>query len=277
MQSPNFTDKELKNAECKKNSVKTIDVYIALPDDEKKGLKDMSEDQKADVLACCTLIPDISVDTNIFVDDDEDGKAYEVYLMTVPFKITRNNLKDGEEAGLLVHTPHFPFPKKEAWWIILGTTKQGKMISILKVADPSKEFTHNIKFLAPGQGAYNFDFHVLSNTYIGIDQKAEVEVTTLDASALPQYKVHPDDAELDDEPTPSRRCLMLILRKIVMTRTRTQMIMRMKRKLLLRHCLLLSGRRLSYKTEERQLLGTTQMMIIVVLTKSTLIRVHFPI
>ena len=199
MQLPHFTDKELKHAEGKKNAVKTIDAYIALPDDEKKGLKDMSEDQKTDVLTCCKLIPDISVDTKIFVDDDEDGKVYEGDLMTVQVKITRNNLKDGEEAGL-VHAPHFPFPKKEAWWIILGT-KQGKIISIEKVADPSKEFTHDIKFLAPGQGAYNFDLHVLSNAYIGIDQKAEVEVTTLDASALPQYKVHPDDADLDDEPT----------------------------------------------------------------------------
>merc|ERR1711976_1158755 len=66
---------------------------------------------------------------------------------------------------------------------------------------PSKEFTHDIKFLAPGQGTYKFDLHVLSNSYIGLDKKDEVEFTTLDASVLPEYKVHPEDAELDDEPT----------------------------------------------------------------------------
>ena len=74
-------------------------------------------------------------------------------------------------------------------------------LGIEKIANPKKEFTHDIKFLAPGQGTYNFDLHVLSNAYIGIDKKDEVQVTTLDASSLPEYKVHPDDAELDDEPT----------------------------------------------------------------------------
>jgi translocation protein SEC63 len=200
MQLPHFTEKELKHAlEGKKNNAKTLDKYIAVPDEEKRGLKEMSAEQKQDVVKCCKLIPDISVDTKIFVDDDEDDKVYEGDLMTVQVKITRNNLEDGEEAGL-VHAPHFPFPKKEAWWIILGT-KQGKIISIEKVADAKKVFTHDIKFLAPGKGDYEFDLHVLSNSYIGIDRKSEVEITTNDPSELPQYKVHPDDAELDDEPT----------------------------------------------------------------------------
>lgn len=199
-QLPHFTDKEVKYAtDGKKNTIKTIDKYIAAPDDEKRGLKDMTPEQKADVLKCCTLIPDITLETKIFVDDDEDDKVYEGDLMTVQVKITRNNLKDGEKAGL-VHAPHFPFPKQEAWWIILGT-QQGKIISIEKVTDTSKEFTHDIKFLAPGVGSYNFDLHVLSNAYVGIDKKDSVELTTLDNSALPEYKVHPDDAELDDEPT----------------------------------------------------------------------------
>merc|ERR1712232_255158 len=43
--------------------------------------------------------------------------------------------------------------------------------------------------------------HVLSNAYIGLDQKHSVSLTTLDNSVLPEYKIHPDDAELDDEPT----------------------------------------------------------------------------
>lgn len=200
MQLPHFTSKEVKYAtDGKKNTVKTIDKYVEVPDDEKKGLKDMSPEQKEDVIKCCKLIPNIDVESKIFVDDDEDDKVYEGDLMTVQVKITRKNLEDGEKAGL-VHAPHFPFPKQEAWWIILGT-KQGKIISIEKVLNPNKEFTHDIKFLAPGQGTYHFDLHVLSNAYVGVDKKSEVELTTLDASALPEYKVHPDDAELDDEPT----------------------------------------------------------------------------
>merc|ERR1712238_109990 len=35
----------------------------------------------------------------------------------------------------------------------------------------------------------------------GLDQKMKIALKTLDNSVLEEYKVHPDDAELDDEPT----------------------------------------------------------------------------
>jgi translocation protein SEC63 len=199
MQLPHFTEEEVKHASKGKQGVKSLEKYISTPNEDKKGLADMTDAQKEDVYKCCTLIPNISVESKIFTEDDEDDKVYEGDLLTVQVKITRENLEEGEEAGL-VHAPHFPFPKQEAWWIILGT-KQGKIISIEKVANPKREFTHDIKFLAPAQGEYNFDLHVLSNAYIGVDKKDEVELVTLDNAALPEYKVHPDDAELDDEPT----------------------------------------------------------------------------
>merc|ERR1719296_298260 len=41
----------------------------------------------------------------------------------------------------------------------------------------------------------------MSNAYVGFDHTELVELTTMDASSLPEYKIHPDDAELDDEPT----------------------------------------------------------------------------
>lgn len=199
LQLPHFTENEIKHVVNGKKGVKTLEKYLAIPDEEKRGLADMTEEQKQDVFKCSSIIPNITVEQKVFVDDDEDDKVYENDLLTVQVKITRNNLKEGEKAGL-VHAPFFPFPKQEAWWIILGT-KEGKIISIEKIANPAREFTHDIKFLAPRQGTYNFDLHVMNNAYIGIDRSEVVELTTLDSSALPAYEVHPDDAELDDEPT----------------------------------------------------------------------------
>lgn len=173
--------------------------YMKVPDEEKKGLKGFSDVQKADVLKTCEIIPDISVESKVFVDDDEDAKVYEGDLLTVQVTLTRNHLAEGEKAGL-VHAPSFPFPKQEAWWVILGT-REGKIIDIQKVISPDRVVEHEIKFLAPRQGEYEFDLNVMSNAYVGIDQKLEVEIEISDASALPEYKVHPDDAELDDEPT----------------------------------------------------------------------------
>ena len=199
LQLPHFTSAEVSHATKGKNGVKTIKEYIELDNNAKKGLADFSDAQKEDIFKTCSLLPDISVETKVFVDDDEDDNVYEGDLCTVAVTITRNNLDDGEKAGL-VHAPRFPFPKREAWWVALGTT-QGKIISIDKVTSPDKVVEHKIKFLAPKQGTYEFELHVLSNAYVGFDLSETVELKTLDPSSLPEYKIHPDDAELDDEPT----------------------------------------------------------------------------
>lgn len=199
LQLPHFTQEEVKHCETGKGKASTIVEYREIPDDQKKGMATFSEEQKQDVKKCLEMMPDITVESKVFVDDDEDDKVYEGDLCTVRVTITRNNLKEGEKAGL-VHAPHFPYPKQEAWWIILGT-KEGKIINIEKVPNPNRVFEHNIKFLAPRVGDYEFDLYIKSNAYVGLDQKQKVNLTTLDNSVLPEYKIHPEDAELDDEPT----------------------------------------------------------------------------
>ncbi|KAL9191601.1 hypothetical protein ACHAXT_001307 [Thalassiosira profunda] len=199
LQLPHFTAEEAAHCAKGKPAMKTITQYMGIPNESKKGLRDFTEEQKEDVFKTCKILPDITVESKVFVDDDEDDKVYEGDLCTVSVKLTRNNLEEGEKASL-VHAPRFPFPRREAWWVALGT-KEGKIISIDKVTSPEKVVEHKIKFLAPRKGQYEFDLHVLSNAYVGFDHTESVELTTLDASVLPEYKVHPDDAELDDEPT----------------------------------------------------------------------------
>jgi len=200
LQLPHFTEDEVKHALKGKTAPKTITDYRDTPDASKRGMATFTDEQKDDVsLVLDKLLPDIKVDTKVFVDDDEDAKVYEGDLCTIGVQITRNNLEKGNQAGL-VHAPLFPYPKAEAWWIILGT-KEGKIISIEKIGDPGKIVKHTIKFLAPKVGTYEFDLFVKSNAYLGLDQETTVSLTTLDNSTLPEYEIHPDDAELDDEPT----------------------------------------------------------------------------
>lgn len=201
LQMPHFAAEEVKH--CKNKAgvpVKSIKEYKELPEEQKKGMLNFTESQKKDVLQFLNIYPDITVTTKVFVDDDEDDTVYEGDLCTVQVVITRNQLADGEKAGL-VHAPNFPFPKQEAFWIILGQLGQGKIISIEKIGNPNKKVVHNIKFLAPPTGTYEFDLLVKSNAYFGMDESVKVHLETKDNSALPEYKVHPDDAILDDEPT----------------------------------------------------------------------------
>ena len=200
LQLPHFTPEEVKHCEKGKIPIKDVHAYKELPEDQKKGMINFTESQKKDVDQFLNIFPDITVETKVFVDDDEDDNVYEGDLCTIQVTITRNQLADGEKAGL-VHAPFFPFPKQEAFWIILGQMKEGKIISIDKVGKPGKRVVHNIKFLAPHVGHYEFDLLVKSNAYVGADQSCKVVLETKDNSALPEYKVHPEDAELDDEPT----------------------------------------------------------------------------
>lgn len=199
LQLPHFTDEEVGHASKGKGAVSNIVEYRDLDNDLKKGMATFTDEQKKDVIQYLDLIPNIEISTKVYVDDDEDSNVYEGDLCTVRVTLTRNNLAKGETAGL-IHAPHFPFPKQEAWWVILGT-KEGKIIHIEKVGDPSRVVQHDIKFLAPRVGDYEFDLYVKSNAYVGLDQTAKINLTTMDNSVLPEFKIHPDDAELDDEPT----------------------------------------------------------------------------
>merc|ERR1712232_1501194 len=154
---------------------------------QKKGMADFTEEQKADILTCLNdVIPNITVESKVFVDDDEDDKVYEGDLCTVQVTITRNNLKDGEKVGL-VHAPRFPFPRQEAWWVCLGT-KEGKIINLEKVSSTKSIVEHKIKFLAPRVGTYEFDLHVKSNANIEEDSDSDEDDSDED-----------DDDDDDDE------------------------------------------------------------------------------
>lgn len=200
LQLPHYGEKEIKACQKGKNKITTMQEYMELEESEQNGMEDFTEEQKADVRKYLKIYPDITVEARIFVDDDEDDKVYEGDICTVQVKITRNNWESDQGDGL-VHSPLFPFPKLEAWWVILAQIKEGKIMSIEKVSAKGKVVTHNIKMMAPPKGRYEFDLVVKSNGYVGCDHKQRLAMETLDNSILPEYKVHPEDADLDEEPT----------------------------------------------------------------------------
>jgi translocation protein SEC63 len=199
LQLPHFTIEEIKHVDKGKVKCDSVVAYRDLPEDQRKGMNDFTPEQKKDVQEYLKLFPDITVESKVYVDDDEDDKVYEGDLCTVKVSITHNNVEEGDKIGL-AHAPLFPYPKHSAWWVILGT-KEGKIINIEKITATGKVVNHSIKFLAPRVGEYNFDLWVKSSAYIGCDQKQSVKLTTLDNSTLPEYKIHAEDAELDNEPT----------------------------------------------------------------------------
>ena len=158
----------------------------------------MTGNQQKDIHECLNLIPELEVSAK---DDDEDDNVYEGDICTIRLSVRRHGNFSDDETRDLVHAPYFPFPKKEALWIILGQTDTGKIFSIDKVACSTDVFHHDIKLMAPPPGCNHLDLWVKSNGYVGVDQKIEIKLDCLDGSQLPEYVVHPDDAKLDYEPT----------------------------------------------------------------------------
>ena len=95
----------------------------------------------------------------------------------------------------------FPSTRLESWWILVSDTA-GNLILADKVNAQSKVVNHRVKFLAPPQaGIYVFNVDLKSTDYLGLDVREQVKMTVIPAAQLPEYKAHPDDLNLDDEPT----------------------------------------------------------------------------
>jgi len=82
LQIPYITENEVKQHMTRgKNAVKTLREYLLTADSDKKGLNDLKDDEKADVLMVCNeIFPRLKVDYKLFVEDDEEegfGDDYE--------------------------------------------------------------------------------------------------------------------------------------------------------------------------------------------------------
>ena len=61
---------------------------------------------------------------------------------------------------------------------------------------------HELRFMAPPRaGSYEMELQVLSDCYLGLDQTVTLKLDVLPASELPEYAAHPEDLELDNDPT----------------------------------------------------------------------------
>lgn len=210
--------------------------FLRIPDDDKPGLKELTAEQKADILQVCSILPNVSVDVKLFVEEDEPmddddeaeavanldaptntvsgDKIFESDLVTVRVTLTRNNVSEGASAPS-VHAPFFPKATKENWWVVLTDKPQmmnpanrGRgppevhIYAFEKVTDQSRTAKHEIRFMAPPRvGTYALELQVFSDCYMGLDTKQNIEFTVHPASELPVYVMHKEDKELDNEPT----------------------------------------------------------------------------
>ena len=262
-QLPYISEAELKlitKSSNNKPQAKTLGEYLRIPDAEKKGLAQLTEEQRTEVLRVCNIITHLKVETKLFVeeeekdflegeddtpatvaaaaaskavvkktktqaDEEEEAKAlavtgdkiYEQDLVTLRITLTRENVTEGDNAPP-VYAPHFPTTLKESWWVVLtdktnkseagqsartaGSNSNINIHAFEKVTDQRRQIVHEVRFMAPQRaGSYEMELQIFSDCYIGLDHSIPVPFTVHPASELPEFKMHPEDQELDNEPT----------------------------------------------------------------------------
>ena len=162
------------------------------------------------------------------VKDKDDGETkavsgsdiYEGDLVTLRVSLARPGVPKSKTA-LPALTPLFPAQVQEGIWLILtGRPDGGKegtaMIhGIEKIADNHKiagegrkdttnchTVEHDIRFMAPPQaGSFSMQLYIFSDTYMGLDELIDIDFEVKPAAELPVYEPHPEDLELENEPT----------------------------------------------------------------------------
>lgn len=238
-QLPYFGDSEVKTVvkSGSKPPVKSLSDFLILPDADKKGLDRLNDEQKQEVLRVCNIIPHLRVTTALFVEEEEKDflegledalppvddtasaatgsirgdQIFEQDLVTLRITMVRENVTQGDSAHP-VYAPHFPKTVRESWWIVLSdkpfsdsSAKKGGEVNIHafeKVTEQTREVVHEVRFMAPQRaGEYEMQLLILSDCYLGLDQTHAISFSVRPASELPEYAPHPEDVELDNEPT----------------------------------------------------------------------------
>ena len=207
---------------------KAFPEFLRNPQNYTSHLTKLSPEQQADVIKATDLFPRMKVDTKLFVEEPEtdftDGapvendpqevsgdSIYEQDLVTLRVTLTRENTPVGKDTPP-VYAPAFPTTIRENWWLILTDKQQpgaarkpnaeAGIHAVEKVTDISRKIVHELRFMAPQRaGRYEMELHVYSDCYMGLDQSIDLAFDVLPASELPEYVPHPEDVELDNEPT----------------------------------------------------------------------------
>ena len=236
MQIPNITDELAKEiAKDSEDPTQALIEYLRVPDIDKKGLSKLTDRQKKDVYEACKIIPCMKMVTTLFVEEEETdfyegeddapapvpapdapkgNQIFEQDLVTLRLTMTRENVAEGTKKKKAyappVHAPYFPKTIRESWWLILtdkvdprkGASGEVVIHAIEKISDQNRTVSHELRFMAPQRaGSYEMDLHVYSDCYIGLDQTIPINFTVSPAAELPEYEPHPEDLELDNEPT----------------------------------------------------------------------------
>ncbi|EUD74247.1 translocation protein SEC63 [Plasmodium vinckei petteri] len=199
LQIPHIDEDIIKNMHKGKFAVKDILEFVHQDHENRKGLVDMNEDQILDIKSFCTIVPDIKMNARILVEDETHivkGDVASIYV-----QIDRTNLKEKEASGY-IHAPYFPQPKFEEWWIIATYKGDDRILKHAHIKNCEKNIEEKLQFMVDKVGNLSVSIYLLSDCYFGCDKKLDLSFKAYSPNEIKrEIFVHPEDLELDNEPT----------------------------------------------------------------------------
>lgn len=210
IQVPHVTDVLAEKCVAAKPAVSTLAEFVSLSAEKRKSLLDTLSDQQClDVEAFCAHVGSVKVRADIEVEDEKEFVVGDVATVTV--QMERTNLHDSEAMGA-VHAPFFPDVKFEEWWFFLVEAPakpadgekpaQARIVHFERITDIVRCVEQKLRFQITVPEACTLVLHALCDSYAGIDQQVELTFSAkAEEDCKREFKVHPDDEDLDMQPT----------------------------------------------------------------------------
>uniref|UniRef100_A0A7S2SES9 J domain-containing protein n=1 Tax=Mucochytrium quahogii TaxID=96639 RepID=A0A7S2SES9_9STRA len=210
-QLPHFGRVEVVHAMTGKGALKDIKQYINAPgmtksEGKRKGMLNMTDQQCEDVFSVMKILPDVELKVKIGCVAEElpngdlvfEEKACMGDIMTAWIQLERK-----QELGP-VHAPQLPFMKHEEWYVLFCQKGGDKILAEVTLKGHNDRLMEKIQFPSKGfldKLENSFDFYLLSNSYVGFDEKKSVSVKILGEEHLKIQPAHPEDEALDKDLT----------------------------------------------------------------------------
>jgi translocation protein SEC63 len=127
--------------------------------------------------------------------------VYEGDIVTIRVTFDRLDVPHGKEVAP-VYAPLFPKTIYESYFLALYNN--GRLMQIERVTDRKGIIQVEMKFPAPEKGKgglCSVTLKIFNECYFDLDYEKKIDFEVKSRDNLPEYEIHPDDKELDDEPT----------------------------------------------------------------------------
>lgn len=94
----------------------------------------------------------------------------------------RDARHSGSGKAVQAFAPHYPKPKDESWFLVLGDREHKELIALKRTGSMRATCRHHLTFRAPQEvGRVVYTLYLLSDSYLGLDQQYSIHLEVLPA------------------------------------------------------------------------------------------------